>query len=292
MDFEKKLNSYLGEIEKALENYLPSQDCLHSEVIKAMSYSLLDAGKRIRPVLVLEFCRVCSGDYNNAMPFACALEMIHTYSLIHDDLPCLDNDDLRRGKPSCHKVFGEDMALLAGDALLNLAFETALGTTADIPNAQLAAYTLAKASGTCGMIGGQVIDVKSEGQTISMDVLREMHSKKTGALILAAAQMGCIIGGNDNAALAAASDYAINLGISFQIVDDILDAVGDEQLLGKPIGSDAENGKSTYVTLLGLEEARKQAGIYSEKALSALKYFGDQSQFLVELTNMLLKRDN
>ena len=292
MNFNERLSGYITEIEDALKGYLPSQDCLYGDVIKAMSYSLLDAGKRLRPVLTLEFCRVCSGDYKNAMPFACALEMIHTYSLIHDDLPCLDNDDMRRGKPSCHKAFGEDMALLAGDSLLNLAFETALRDTADIPGAHLAAYTLAKASGTGGMIGGQVIGVQSEGKRIPMETLRKMHSQKTGALILAAAEMGCILGGNNEKDLAAAREYAVNLGIAFQIVDDILDVVGDQQLLGKPIGSDAANEKSTYVTLLGLEKAREYADLYTAKALDALEYFGEKADFMRELTKMLLKRNH
>lgn len=291
MKFEDRISFYQKEIEDALISYLPNEETLQGDVVKAMKYSLLNAGKRVRPILTLEFCRICSCDYKKAVPFACAIEMIHTYSLIHDDLPCLDNDDLRRGKPSCHIVFGEDIALLAGDGLLNLAFETALKAVCENPETAPAAYALAYASGTNGMIGGQVIDVQSEGKKISLETMQEMHTGKTGALIRAAAAMGVIIGGNNADNVKHADDYAINLGIAFQIIDDILDCCGDEKLLGKHIGSDAENNKSTYVSLLGIDEAKKQAESYTSLAKKCLEFFGDKAEFLNNFTDLLLKRN-
>lgn len=285
---------YLAMIEDRLKKYLPGEDLNQADLFNAMRYSLLAGGKRIRPILVLEFCRACGGDEKSALPFACAVEMIHTYSLIHDDLPCMDNDDMRRGRPSNHKVFGEDIALLAGDALLTMAFETMLSKEAvEAVGAQRAAQAagiLADAAGARGMVGGQVIDLMSEGRTISLETLKMMDECKTGALIVAAAKMGCVLGGADEKQLSAAESYAKAIGLAFQILDDILDVTGDTQTLGKPVGSDTENDKCTYVTLMGLDGAEKAAGELTEIAVSALDCFKHDGEFLIQLAQELAFR--
>ncbi|NLJ31443.1 MAG: polyprenyl synthetase family protein [Clostridiales bacterium] len=287
--------SYLSQIELKLNELLPEEPLLQAGLIQAMRYSLLAGGKRIRPVLVLEFCRLCGGEPQTALPFACAIEMVHTYSLIHDDLPCMDNDDMRRGRPSNHKVFGEDMALLAGDALLTMAFETMLSpravAAAGAQRAADAAGILAFAAGAHGMVGGQVIDLMSEGKKISFETLKKMDEGKTGALIVAAAKMGAVLGGAGREQLAAAENYAASIGLAFQIIDDILDVTGDTQTLGKPAGSDAENGKSTYVTFMGLEKAKKTAAALTDAAVSSLRCFGEEARYLTELANNLSVRN-
>lgn len=291
-----KLNAYLPMIEEALEGFLPKEHCRYERLIEAMRYSLLDGGKRVRPALVLEFCRLCGGDVPAALPFACAVEMIHTYSLIHDDLPCMDNDDLRRGKPSNHKAYGEDTALLAGDGLLTLAFSTMLspenvaGVGAD--RAVEAAFILAGAAGVHGMVGGQEIDLRAEGEEISLEALQEMDEKKTGALILAAARMGCTLAGADEHQRQAAANYARAIGLAFQIVDDVLDVEGDAAALGKATGGDAENHKSTYVSLLGVEAAKRRAEALTRTAVTALEPFGDEAHDLVLLAKSLVSRRN
>ena len=278
-----------GELEK-LKNRALSQSGRQREIIEAMWYSLSAGGKRIRPVLVLEFCRVCGGDVNDALSAACALEMIHTFSLIHDDMPCMDDDDLRRGKPSCHKAYGEAMALLAGDALLNLAYETICQSEGMSAETKIALVSeLSAAVGVNGMIGGQVIDTCSE-EALSEGQLLEMYGMKTGALLRAACRMGCISAGADTEKTEQAGLYAVKLGLAFQIIDDILDIIGDEKLLGKPIGSDAEEGKLTYAAVAGIERSRKAASDLTDEALAILDGF-DDNRFLRELTVYLLKRD-
>ena len=269
--------------ENELLSYLPDADDNIKTVISSMEYSLSAGGKRIRPFLVLEFAKLCGGSMENAMPFACAVEMIHTYSLIHDDLPCMDNDDLRRGKPTNHKVFGEAAALLGGDGLLTLAFETALSEKAVSLNGYekcaKAALCLAKYAGAVGMIGGQIIDLESENKTIPLETLQTMDKKKTGALIEAACVMGCISAGASNEQIKAAKGYAMNIGIAFQIVDDMLDVTSDTATLGKTVGSDFENNKSTYVSLLGLDECKKISSELTDKAVECLdKFDGDTSE--------------
>lgn len=286
--------NYIGIINDRLDKY-KNETMQHiaeqRDVAEAMWYSLSAGGKRIRPVLVMEFCRVCGGDTKNAEAAACAIEMIHTFSLIHDDLPCMDNDDYRRGKPSCHKAYGEATALLAGDALENLAF----GIIADavIPDSVKVrlVQTLAKAVGVNGMIGGQVIDTEYEGKNIPEEMLLRMYSMKTGALLKAACLMGCICAEADEEKMTAAIKYAENLGLAFQIIDDILDITGNEQQLGKPIGSDAANGKITYASLNGLEKSNSYAAKLTENALDSLSAF-ENTEFLNELTLYLLKRSN
>ena len=285
---------YLSRIEEALASYLPAKDCLQKDVIEAMEYSLLAGGKRIRPTLTLEFCRVCGGDVQAAMPFACAVEMIHSYSLIHDDLPCMDNSDLRRGRPANHIQYGEDIALLAGDGLLTLAFETALSPESiKLAGAQRgaeAARLLAKAAGAEGMVGGQVIDLQHENQRAPIEVLLEMDRKKTGALIQAAAQMGCAVAGADQKQREAAVEYAACVGLAFQIRDDILDVISDPETLGKPVGSDDKNEKSTYVSLLGMEKAQQLVNELTQQAESALSAFSEDTAFLREFAQSLANR--
>ena len=242
----------------------------------------------------MEFCRLCGGNLLAALPFACAVEMVHTYSLIHDDLPCMDNDDMRRGRPSNHKVYGEDIALLAGDALLSLAFETMLSPRnaglAGEDRAARAAGLLAKASGATGMVGGQVIDLQQEGKPTTIEVLQQMDEKKTGALIIAAAEMGCVIAGAEENKLAAARTYTRAIGLAFQIVDDILDVTADSKQLGKPVGSDETNQKNTYVSLLGLERSRGLVKELTEQAIKVLEQFPEDTSFLSDLARSLATR--
>ena len=293
-EFTKRLDELSRTVSRKLEDYMTNvlaETTGQRKVTEAMQYSLSAGGKRIRPVLTAEFCRICGGDAEAALPAACALEMIHTFSLIHDDLPCMDDDDMRRGKPSCHAAFGEAMALLAGDALLNYAYEVIScgdGLSAETKLALIS--ELSKATGVNGMIGGQVIDTTFEGKMTEAELLN-MYSMKTGALLKTACQMGCIAAGAGDEKIAAAELYAEKLGLAFQIIDDILDVTGDEKLLGKPIGSDSDNDKTTYVTLNGTEKSLKAAEILTDEALNALEAFED-TQFLKELTLFLLKRDH
>ena len=281
--------NYLDEINSALKEYLPTADDVVSQ---AMRYSVENGGKRIRPALLLEFCRVCGGDYKKAVPFACALEMIHTYSLIHDDLPCMDNDDFRRGKPSCHIAFGEEYALLAGDALLTLAFETAMKSNLSAEITVKAAKEFAKAAGVMGMVGGQVLDLQNEGKKVGVSDLQKTDELKTGELIRAACVLGCVCAGADDKKIAAAEKYAHDIGIAFQIVDDILDVTSDEETLGKPIGSDEENQKSTYVSLLGIEKSRKTAEELTLNAQKALDAFDGDVSSLKDFAEKLKNRKN
>lgn len=280
-------------IEQALKVFLPDNDCLEKNLINSMGYSLTAGGKRIRPRLLLEFCSLCGGNIKDAMPLACAVEMIHTYSLIHDDLPCMDNDDYRRGKPSNHKVYGEDIALLSGDALQALAFKTATSnlTPNNAYNVARAVNNLADYCGANGMVGGQVIDLENEGKTSTVDVLKEMDGKKTSAIIKSACEMGCIIAGAGEEEIKNASIFGECIGLAFQIQDDILDVTADQNKLGKPVGSDKENNKSTYVTLLGLDECRKLVDTLTENAIKSLNKFKGDVTSLKELALSLAKRD-
>ena len=271
--------SHIEMINKALEGYMPESEDI---VSRAMRYSVENGGKRIRPELVLSFCEACGGDAESALPLACALEMIHTYSLIHDDLPCMDNDDFRRGKPSCHIAFGYEYALLAGDALLTLAFETAVKAKLPADRIIDSIAVLSKAAGWAGMVGGQVMDLKNEGKKVGIEDIEKTDALKTGELIRAACVMGCI----------AAEEYARCIGISFQIVDDILDVTSDEKTLGKPIGSDDENKKCTYVSLLGIERSKEIVSELTEKAKEAMKGFDGDAEFLIDFADKMEKRKN
>ena len=283
-------------IEAALDKFLPRGECREGILIDSMKYSLEAGGKRVRPRLVLEFCRLCGGSEEAALPFACAVEMIHTYSLIHDDLPCMDDDDLRRGKLSNHKKFGEAYALLAGDALLTMAFEVInsdeAASLAGDKACRNAAKTLASYAGAHGMIGGQVIDLLSENTAAPIEVLREMDYKKTACLIKAACELGCIAAGADDEKIKAASRYGESVGLAFQIQDDILDKTSSDEELGKPVGSDEENKKSTYLSLLGIEKCAALVDELTEKAVASLSLFSGDSDSLAQLARSLAKRKN
>lgn len=257
-----------------------------------MRYSLLSGGKRIRPILLLEFYSLFGGRAEGALNFAAAIEMIHTYSLIHDDLPCMDNDDMRRGRPSCHKAFGYDTALLAGDALLTHAF-LAAASTADIPPERVsrAISVLAQKAGIYGMVGGQVMDLDFEKNGANGEELTAMYIKKTSCLLEAAAMCGAVLAGADEETVKKTEEYAENLGLAFQITDDILDCTADEKTLGKPIGSDEKNGKTTFVTLLGLDGAKQRAALLTKKAEDILNGFSGDTSYLKELTEYLLNRN-
>ncbi len=298
-DFKKRFDEYAALINEAADKYVSEKAFAGressglSEMLKAMAYSLKNGGKRIRPMLTLEFCRICGGCFEKAIPFALGAEMIHTYSLIHDDLPCMDDDDMRRGKPSSHKVFGEANALLAGDSLLTLAFETVLSADGVCDEAKVkAGLELAKAAGCSGMIAGQVMDLANEGRSAPLEDIKETDRLKTGEMIMVSCVMGCIAAGADEEKIKAAEIYSENIGLAFQIVDDILDVTSDEETLGKPVGSDNENEKSTYVSLLGLEKSAEYAEKLTDKAKESLKIFGDEGEFLFQLADMLASRKN
>ncbi len=263
----------------------------YPQVVDASRYSLTLGGKRIRPILLLEFCKLFGGDDQDAIPFAVALEMIHTYSLIHDDLPCMDNDDMRRGQPSCHINYGEDIALLAGDTLLTESFGICAKSNISPKKIIRTISVLSERAGLNGMIGGQVMDLSFEKNPPDKKLLEIMCIKKTGCLISAAAEIGAIVGGATDEEIVIAKSFALNLGIAFQIIDDILDITGDEKLLGKKIGSDAENQKTTFATLLGLENARVLAKQLTDEALGLLSKFHGDTDNIKEITKYLLDRN-
>ena len=294
--YTNQMQAHCDRFEAALPAYMPATGGLQTVVAEAMAYACEGGGKRIRPVLVLECCRLCGGNPEAAIPAAAAIEMIHSYSLVHDDLPCMDNSPLRRGKPSTHAVYGETMALLAGDGLLNLAFETILAPknrgalTAD--GVLGAASALADAAGIYGMVGGQVIDLQSEGKEIDLATLEALQRGKTAALLIAACVMGARLAGATPEQENAARIYGENVGLAFQIIDDILDVTASAEALGKPVGSDAENEKVTYVSLLGLEDARRLAAQRTADAVAALSVFGDEAENLRVLADALLNRNH
>lgn len=293
--FETAITEYINIVEIALKNYLAPKDNYQANIYNAMQYSVFAGGKRLRAVLVLAGCEIVGGNIKNALPFACAIECIHTYSLIHDDLPAMDNDDTRRGIPTNHIKFGDAMAILAGDALLNKAFELMLEDSEnelDPKQALKALSVIARAAGAEGMIGGQVVDIEAEGKEITLDRLEYMHAHKTGALICAAVISGAIAGGASDKQISALKEYASCLGLAFQIRDDILDIEGDGTKLGKPIGSDDKNKKSTFVSICGMQEAKKRLEQLTEAAKSALDIFGEKGLFLKELANFLHNRDH
>lgn len=277
-----------------IEEYLShafDSDMRHADLQEAMEYSLLSGGKRIRPVLTLETCRLCGGDVQAALPFACAVEMVHTYSLIHDDLPAMDNDDLRRGRPTNHVVYGEATAILAGDALLTAAFEQL--TRARLPDSPIVegVRCLSQAVGSAGMVGGQALDMAGEGRALSQEELELLQSLKTGALISAAAELGCIAAGGTPDQRAQVRSYAQALGRAFQIRDDMLDVTSSQEELGKPVGSDRANEKSTFVTALGLEGCAVLVEQLTQRGIEALSGFEDPS-FHIWLARSLAQRTN
>lgn len=280
-------------LDKALYDELHANGEYDKTLYDAMEYSLMAGGKRLRPMLLMAAADAVGGCGDDYIQAACAMEMIHTYSLIHDDLPAMDNDDLRRGKPTNHKVYGAGMATLAGDGLLTLAFEV-LFRQKEVPAETLLTVSkeIAEAAGPAGMVGGQALDLESEHKKIDIDTLRKMHTGKTGALFRAAIRSGAILAGARKSELECLTIYAEKFGLAFQITDDILDVAGEQDKIGKPVGSDIKNDKSTYVTLLSLEEAGRLAAQTVAEALSALSGMGDGADFLRSIVQYLVSRDH
>ena len=293
MSFKEELRTKTEEIEKLLTAYLPEETGFQKTVLEAVNYSVLAGGKRLRPMLMKETYQMFGGRGKVVEPFMAAMEMIHTYSLVHDDLPAMDNDEYRRGKKTTHAVYGEAMGILAGDALLNLAFETAAGAF-DIETSARTAKALqilSKKAGIYGMIGGQVVDVESEGQPLSREKLDFIYRLKTSDLIEAAMMVGAVLAGASDDEVETIEHVANDVGLAFQIQDDILDVTSTLEVLGKPIHSDDKNHKTTYVSLEGLDKAKKDVEEISERALSTLASLNHKNAFLEELIRMLITRE-
>ena len=288
----KTYAEYLQMVNDALSPQLRSLGYIPAKLLESMEYSLAAGGKRLRPVLLLAACDMAGGDVQTALPFACALEMIHTYSLIHDDLPAMDNDDLRRGKPTNHKVFGEDVAILAGDGLLSAAMELMLRAACAMPDMRgiRAAEAIARRAGVTGMVAGQTIDVTEEGSEPTMEKVSYIHAHKTADLLTAPLEAGLILAGASEEQVRQGIAYGYHTGMAFQIVDDLLDVVGDAALLGKNTGMDAALGKLTWVAVRGIEDARADAAEHTRKAMQALEGFGEAGAFLRELAQSTLER--
>ena len=295
MDFKSILNEYANKTNEYLAECCGNDDSALELIFDAERYSLLSGGKRIRAYLVFELCRMFGKGEKEAAPFACAVEMVHAYSLIHDDLPCMDDDDYRRGKPTSHKVYGEAVAVLAGDALLTKAFETAANNKNVCPEVAVAAVaSLAQAAGDRGMVGGQILDIKAEESSErDLSMLEKIHRLKTGAMIKVSAKLGCLAAGVDvdSEIMSDVVKYAENIGYAFQIVDDILDVVGDSALLGKSVGSDKENDKLTFMSFYSVEEASALASRLTDEAITVISKY-DNSENLVALAEYLLKRNH
>lgn len=292
MDFENELKSRTERVDAILEKYLPEAEGPQKTVLEAMNYSVMSGGKRLRPILMLETYSLFGGSGRVIEPFMAAIEMIHSYSLVHDDLPALDNDDYRRGRKSTHAVYGEAMGILAGDALLNYAFETVSSAFMIEPGHRTAAALslFAKKTGIFGMIGGQVADVETEGKTIPPETMLFIHEKKTAALIEAAMMTGAILAGASEMEITASGSIAHDVGLAFQIKDDILDVTSTSEVLGKPVGSDEKNSKNTYVKYYGLEKSEAEVELLSNRALSDLASLPRQNPFLTDLIKSLITR--
>ena len=296
MNFKEELKDRVDHIEAILKEYLPKEEGWQKTVIAAMNYSVLAGGKRLRPMLMEETYRLFGGKGREIEPFMAAIEMIHTYSLVHDDLPAMDNDEYRRGRKTTHVVYGEAMAILAGDGLLNYAFETAMKSftmEGDLEKKARALSVLAQKAGIYGMIGGQTADIEAEdlGDQVTTEHLMFIHAHKTSALIEAAMMTGAILAGASQEETAQIEKAAYEIGIAFQIQDDILDVTSTREMLGKPIGSDAKNHKTTYVTLKGLEESRKEQQELSLHAIETIRSIGYSNDFLMELVTSLITRE-
>ena len=286
------LDFYKIKVEEWINQYFIGKGSFNKKIYEAMSYSLNAGGKRIRPILMILVYDMFKNDYVDILPMASAIEMIHTYSLIHDNLPCMDNDDLRRGKPTSHKVFGESLAVLAGDALLNEAFEIMLKSSIQNGASTLnASYEIITASGANGMVGGQVVDILSEGLNISKEKLFYMHKKKTGALLRAAIVSGAILGNADKQEIACLNEFGEKLGLAFQIKDDILDIEGNPERLGKNLNSDDAKNKTTFITVYGLINCKEMCEILTKECINILKKINKNTDELQEITLFLLKRD-
>jgi len=296
MDFD--LKAYVAEkreiIDKALDKYLPPIDGMEGRVVEAARYSLFAGGKRLRPILCIAAHEACGGSSKALLPVACALEMIHTYSLIHDDLPAMDNDDFRRGKPTNHKVFGEAVAILAGDLLLTYAFELMAehGLEDRSGTVMRVIHIIARASGFKGMVGGQMIDLACEGKEVDVPTVEYMHARKTGALITASVQAGAILAGASESEIERMGRYGRHLGLAFQITDDLLDVTGSFEEMGKTPGSDDRKGKRTYPFLVGIEESRRLAREHVERALDAISGYDDRANPLRAIAFYVLNRSS
>lgn len=297
MELKKYLEEQCSRIDAALDRFLPRETELPHTVHKAMRYSVFAGGKRVRPTLMLAACQAVGGDSERAIPAACAMEMIHTYSLIHDDLPAMDDDDFRRGNPTNHKVFGEAIAILAGDALLTEAFKLAsdrrFAGECDPAGLLAVIHEIATCAGSCGMVGGQVIDMESEGcRNIDLPTVQYIHTHKTGALIKASVVSGALLGGAAGEQLAAITRYGEAAGLAFQIADDILDIEGTTEEIGKDAGSDQARGKATYPAVMGVTAAKEEARAMMDEALRALEIFGAEADPLREIARYIVQRRN
>jgi geranylgeranyl diphosphate synthase type II len=296
MEFKNWIDEKVLKIEECLSTIIKEEDNPQKVIYESMNYSLLCGGKRLRPVLMLGTYELFRGNVEEIIPFACAMEMIHTYSLIHDDLPAMDNDDYRRGRLSNHKKFGEATGILAGDGLLNRAFETgleaALKCNIEITSSVKALYEIAKSSGADGMIGGQIVDIYGHDKISSVEELKYMYSLKTGAIIKSSVKAGAILGGADEKQLKALELYADNIGIAFQIEDDILDVTSTQEKLGKKIGSDIANDKVTYLSFASIEQSRKDVEKFTQEAIKSLEIFGHRANYLIDLARYLTNRDH
>lgn len=298
-DLKAFMSAAIGRVNGALDEFLPPENARPETLSRAMRYSVFNGGKRVRPILAILACRACGGDEATVMPAACSLEMIHSYSLIHDDLPALDNDDLRRGKPSCHKAFGEDIAILAGDGLLTYAFYNVAERMVGNPAAIRIVRDLGYYAGVQGMVGGQVVDVISENEGGDEDTLKYIHENKTAALLMTALRIGGLAAECDDSRLSKLTEYGMDIGLAFQIADDILDVEGDKETLGKSIGKDAASGKLTYPGLLGMERAKKAASEHAERAVQVMQSFphsgpegAESCALLVELAKFIVNRNS
>ena len=290
MDFQTEYNQKKAMVDAALGRYFNDPAKPYARLTESMHYSLTAGGKRLRPVIVLAFCEACGGDVEAALPVACALEMVHTYSLIHDDLPCMDNDDLRRGKPTNHVIYGECTATLAGDALQAEAFRTILESRLPVQSRAECARLLAEAAGIDGICGGQQLDMEGDGKQLNREQLIEIHTRKTAAMIRAACLMGIACGDGSKAQIDAAEIYAQSVGLAFQIRDDMLDVISTDAELGKPIGSDAEEGKTTFMSLLGQEACEREIHELTEQAVQAVASEFSNAEFLQALACSLETR--
>ena len=296
VNFQDELKKRTEEINKVIQSYLPAEEGFAKTLAQAMNYSILAGGKRLRPMLILETLRLFGGEEKLAYPFMAAMEMIHTHSLVHDDLPALDNDDYRRGRLTTHKVYGEAMGVLSGVALLNYAYEVMLTAfdTADTPDCQAhvihALKVMSNKTGRYGMLGGQSVDVENDGKPMSREMIDYIYENKTSALIEASVMTGAILGGATEEEIVIVEKAAKNIGLAFQIQDDILDVTSTEEELGKPIHSDEKNHKTTYVTLMGIEKASQQVKKLSDEAVTLLEGLNKKNEFLFTLVNELVGR--
>lgn len=292
ISFRPELVRRQTQVEKFLEEQF-TEKTDYRVLMEAMRYSLLAGGKRLRPVLVMSFSEAVGGPVDEILPAACAIELVHTYSLIHDDLPCMDNDDYRRGKLTCHKLYGDDIATLAGDALQAAAFRLLSEQPGDPAKILRCVHILAQGAGEDGMVAGQILDLQGEKRTLNETELRQVHAHKTGDLIRAACQMGAVLGGGSEEQIRATGEFAMALGLAFQIRDDMLDEIGSRRQLGKPIGSDSANGKSTFVTIHGIKECQRLVEEETRKAITALEHGGFvTTEFLKTLAELLTSRNH